>query len=974
MKCNPYNIKYLLDNWSLRDQFLLFNDESHQEIANIANTINQIGNNKRYKLSFILNAFVKMTEVMGENYSTFEPDYDSIFESVADSDYWEEGYKELFDHEIFWRELSDAVDENEIADFLKENFDVNNFITDAFNYGKDDKEARESITKQELIDKILSYENISNLIDDLNKPKINISSRHSNSEILSVGISNYFNSDFLSKSLNRADVDHRQETFSEEESILIFNSICEDLTGLYSKYQSRIDPNSRSKLQDILKFEFEDTVFDYWFNQNRQEFQNAEAESQGENASHEFARDNRRIAKNYLGDEEQDPNARHRSENGFTERIKKHEWIKWDNDHTNIIVENDPFSKLGIDEWSNIADELEAATEENQIKYGTEYLLFIRKYVDVIKFTIETDPNLKLAFSEESLFYKIEDSDIMVQSDIIADIIDDMPLEEGTKFKEFMSLDTSRAQLIATVQERKKQEEDLKKIKKQNEEEEKRRKDEIYRLVQEEKERHTEESLTKNFGDDEIRKAKELGISKNPFAHKSIMKLDVKSSYSGRREYPESTGTHLTKFHLTVQPKISSNDPPGMSSVFDKDKGLNFHGGLLGDAPSSSDHYNYIGWIRGVIDLYQKIAYVEEMQSDVMQNTPMMKDIEKSLAFLNLDKENTYREIDIISKQMSIDPSILYGNKIQDLRDQLKNIKNVKLIPGIELAIKELEKQKQLGKDPLSKNKEKLLRLNERLKQVEKEIEDVKRYESDTHNVHTRRPHLYEFKSRVERKYEDWVGLFFNSVFKYCDSIGIKKLYIVTATETKKTWGDNVSEGTMSLYEKVYDEQAKKHNMKKIQYKGGSWWALDLLKNKPKFASSWYGKLKFAQSNSVDISDLILKYENKEIDRKALEKMIKERYDMFHNENMELKVFQKIAINYFDIFFKAREDDIGTIESPTEWERMEKIQEALSGFMTTAGSSYRKDSGDLKEPYNSILSRLLIQKYQYDMNLGEMTD
>ena len=42
--------------------------------------------------------------------------------------------------------------------------------------------------------------------------------------------------------------------------------------------------------------------------------------------------------------------------------------------------------------------------------------------------------------------------------------------------------------------------------------------------------------------------------------------------------------------------------------------------------------------------------------------------------------------------------------------------------------------------------------------------------------------------------------------------------------------------------------------------------------------------------------------------------------------------------------------------------------------MTTAGKAYMEEGGELKEPYNTILSRLLIQKYQYDMDLKELTD
>jgi hypothetical protein len=43
--------------------------------------------------------------------------------------------------------------------------------------------------------------------------------------------------------------------------------------------------------------------------------------------------------------------------------------------------------------------------------------------------------------------------------------------------------------------------------------------------------------------------------------------------------------------------------------------------------------------------------------------------------------------------------------------------------------------------------------------------------------------------------------------------------------------------------------------------------------------------------------------------------------------------------------------------------------------MSTTGKDYLDDGGeDLKEPFRSILHRLLIQKYNYDMDLDELID
>jgi hypothetical protein len=75
----------------------------------------------------------------------------------------------------------------------------------------------------------------------------------------------------------------------------------------------------------------------------------------------------------------------------------------------------------------------------------------------------------------------------------------------------------------------------------------------------------------------------------------------------------------------------------------------------------------------------------------------------------------------------------------------------------------------------------------------------------------------------------------------YCSRLGIKHLFVASASYLYITWRQYAKASTMELYKKLYDEKAMRYGMKKVQYKNATYWHLDLTQSSPKFASiNWY--------------------------------------------------------------------------------------------------------------------------------------
>jgi hypothetical protein len=70
----------------------------------------------------------------------------------------------------------------------------------------------------------------------------------------------------------------------------------------------------------------------------------------------------------------------------------------------------------------------------------------------------------------------------------------------------------------------------------------------------------------------------------------------------------------------------------------------------------------------------------------------------------------------------------------------------------------------------------------------------------------------------------------------------------------------------------------------------------------------------------------------------------------------------------------VEKDDNVSIGDDSNFGKAQKIKEHIAEFMKLNGRKYTNDAGELEEPFKSILQRLLIQKFNYDIELDEMVD
>ena len=241
---------------------------------------------------------------------------------------------------------------------------------------------------------------------------------------------------------------------------------------------------------------------------------------------------------------------------------------------------------------------------------------------------------------------------------------------------------------------------------------------------------------------------------------------------------------------------------------------------------------------------------------------------------------------------------------------------------------------------------------------------------------------MAELRSRIENRFTDWVDTFYNEIFMYCSRLGIKHLYVAASSYLYLAWRTYAKASTLELYKKTYDTKAEKYGMRKEHYKGVTYWHLDLSKNMPKFASkessqmfkkNWYKQLKTAMDFSdIYIDDIKRKFSNREITEQQMQEQIRERY-MEHSQDpttRDPKMFIIEAKTFFDIIKKIEGKDKDDEES--DFGKTQFMKEALGQFLEFNGKKYTDREGKLEEPFKSILQRLLIQKFNYDMDLDEI--
>lgn len=948
MKCSPKNIVKILaaGDHSPDDQYLLNLDEEYMSYARKLALIK----NKKHKLVFLLHAFNSIDTAIDDGGMDFEVDSAKINDWIRNEDWWLESYDTLFDEdeEKFWDNWQDSdVGDGEIIDFVMENIEIPEVICADID--------TETISKEDFIKNINDIIYVSEALNYLKSVN-----QEYNFEIF-----------FRDKTVFRGKSDFYCDDASDYADELVKDIIEAYVACLYKIKRRHYDDN----LPELIRNNFNDRVRKYWLDNNKEDFANSEVNSQIDNNRSEFNYAMKKIADKYLGARTAPEGVRHYVRPGIEDELSRTGWIKSTEDKKIYIDDTNSISGLGADDWVNMIDEIGESIDQYAIKGdGVETLEEIKRRALLIKNIIDSDNALKNVFTDETRSYQISDDDIENIPVLVDSISEDMPYEYGQKLRnEFIG--SAHGDLLEAAQRRREIKEKL----------EKERKEQLLKLEQErnaaeaEKMKYIEnpELLKKDFDKEHIDKAKSQDIIPKPFPHKSVMKID--SEYPGSfpfkgKEMPSSVVAH--PFLIAIHPKKMQSDPSGMDDVFHHEIGLNYHGRSFSKLPDN-DVYDVLGWIGGRIDFSNKIMYVEEIQSDIMQNTPRMKNVNSSKATIEGEIKKIKNEIAVLQKDVSVPVEEFYSKKL----DQLK-LKLSQLGPGeyqvrndLMKAISIIENKSRNKENPYVKQKQKIRDLDEKLEELQEQLSNI---ENEQRNSNLNRPHLSGFKSKIENRFESWVESFYNSIFKYCDNMGMNKLYIVSAGYLKSIWKQHMGEQTSYLYKRLYDKQAQKYGMEKINFKDQTWWYMDFKNKKPKYAHSWYKILKFADTDfsSININDLIERFVSGEIDKSELEKLIRERYNqsMSNMSKDNPKIFLTSLQAFFEHFLASIMEEGASLQELDDYARIEKIKEVISNYMNTTGKQYIGDDGDLKEPFHSLMHRFLIQKYDYDMDLEELVD
>ena len=1000
LNCSPSSILNLINNFDDINQLYMF-DMGTEHDANRLQVQKLRG--KKYKLNFILHAFNQMADALEDNYEKVEVDYDNL--SRYDYDI-REMYDDLFDSHAFKEYFQECLDERDLSDFFYNDIQEG-YVRDIFtddNYLASLSEIETYILNQPFIEDMIDgvggitkgpsylFHSITTHLG-LGAAALDIEANKSKSlytiikELNGSSLALTIIKEIAKKETSKdptTTVD--DQLYTEEESVLIVKIFVRYLIDTYCHNFNQI--HVPEELRDVIEKEFFDKVKECWWEGNKDSFHKDHEESLVENATYDYDQEDKKWAKEALPAAlhiapEQQRGQRHVVAEGFTKMLANNEWISKDENQKIMVDKDSYFSNIGLQEWNNISKKLKDMNSEFSMKGNEDYIEKIKEYVNLINFTLGSDEVLKDFFQEEKPLTDLGDLPINDMHSIILkfqDTAESMESLEGRKLiEEFNRMDRIKEYIegMAVRAEKEEQEKEKRRIRKENFEKEKEASEKL-------KQQLKDPSIsTRKFDDEQVKEVKQQNIIQKPFHHMSTLRID--QPYPGMPFLPKGKNDHLTSFHIAIHPKASQTDAPGIKEVFSRESGLNdFHGkgfpthGTLDSDLLSTEYYDFLGWVGGQIDIVEKDLFVYEIQSDVVQNTTRMRNTAEAMAKLNEEKNKLDEEYKNILKKINIkDYNNFYNKKIDEIKAMIQARSEDKNfdIKKMELVIEKLENDKTNKVNPFEKEKQRMSAIETNIKNVNNQIINIEEYRKENERPSfPLRPHLSPFKSQIENKFKSWIDIFYNEIFMYCSRIQIKNLYIISSHQLQIIWKRYVETGTKELFEKVYDEQAKKHNMSIVQRGLEKWWHLDLTKSSPRFASNWYSKIKIAQNEDfkdIYIDDILRKFKNGEITQENMRTEIAERYlDAATSMNERSPGLFKIEIKeFFKHFFRIMKEENEGIEEPEEaaFIKIEKMKEAISNFMETTGRKYQNNDGELEQPFNSIFNKFLLQEYDYDV-------
>ena len=465
--------------------------------------------------------------------------------------------------------------------------------------------------------------------------------------------------------------------------------------------------------------------------------------------------------------------------------------------------EDDPRRDVSLAQISEMAQTL--ASEGYLVDGGTEAAQKASAVIFAVKEMANEDENMKFIFSND-LNRMTWDSDSIVRGieglarendQFLFGPLADQVVQMRQRVEEQRELEAEQRRLVEEQQ----RQEEIKRY-----EEQQRIEDLKHQMLPRRQEVTTPEQL---------QQMQDLGIAKRPFGHETQLN---RGTFPGAGVFNMQG---MSPFTMSIAPTKDYVDKGKIPPELMRNTLLH---------TVQTDGQPALGWIGGFADYNNKVLYIAEVQSDLMQRTSYMRDPEKvqkqraqevatiqqQIAGIQAKMQNAIspkqqvtQKLDAIQRENATlqpgDPKLQKNqNIIDNLLRQLPNVPDIVDTRNLEFTLQNLNKS---------------------LAEAQQRQQESLNAE-DTSSDSLRRWH--DYKSKVENTFKEWIPIFFNSAFRLARDKGYTLVRIVTSDNLMKLWDKYARPETKALFERIYDQTAKFYGAQQVNVQGKTWWEVKM--------------------------------------------------------------------------------------------------------------------------------------------------
>lgn len=317
---------------------------------------------------------------------------------------------------------------------------------------------------------------------------------------------------------------------------------------------------------------------------------------------------------------------------------------------------------------------------------------------------------------------------------------------------------------------------------------------------------------------EQLQQMQDLGIAKRPFGHETQLR---RGRFPGAG-YMSMEG--MSPFTMSIAP---TKDYVGKDKIPPELLQQTLLHGV------STEGQPALGWVGGYADYKNKVLYIAEVQSDLMQRTGHMRDPEKvqkqrkqQVATIQQQIAGTQSKIqNAVSPKQQItqkldaiqqeneglqpgDPKIQRNQGILDnLLRQLSNVPDVVDTKNLEFTLQNLNKS---------------------LADAQQNLQESTNAEDATTSFTSKYRPWHDYKSKVENAFKEWIPIFFNSAFRLARDKEYAIVRIITSDNLMELWDKYARPETKILFERVYDQTAKFYGAQQVNVQGKTWWEVKM--------------------------------------------------------------------------------------------------------------------------------------------------